>query len=205
MKPFIEDTVRTLLKNYNAAIEKDSVVNVKQLAGSFTMDTVIQVAFGTKVDSLVETDNPIICNAKKLFSVDMSITDIIKFTLLFMAPQIAKFLKIEFKPDVLNFFETFSGQIISKKREDLSKSVFNTKATSFLELLLEAEAEDEKLSKLEETEKTNEFGSKKTKCKFLIKSNIFFIYFVYISDITNDELLAQCVLFFIAGFIFNPI
>lgn len=43
MKPLIDDTVRTLQRNFTSALASSSLVNVKQLYGAFTMDTVIQV------------------------------------------------------------------------------------------------------------------------------------------------------------------
>ena len=60
MKPLIDDIIRTLQKNFDNFLATSDRVNVKQLFGAFTMDTVIQVAFGTKVDSLVDKDNLII-------------------------------------------------------------------------------------------------------------------------------------------------
>src|SRR5690606_13685901 len=93
-KPLIADTARTMLKNMDSAVTSSSLVNVKQIYGAFTMHTVIQVAFGVKVDSLVDGNNPIITHAKKLFSVDISLKNIVKFTLIIMTPKLSKLLRV---------------------------------------------------------------------------------------------------------------
>src|SRR5699024_10452120 len=46
MKPFVDDTIRTLLKNFEEARATNKTVNVKHIFGAFTMDTVIQVCIG---------------------------------------------------------------------------------------------------------------------------------------------------------------
>ena len=43
MKPFIDDTIRTLLGSFDSTLKHSNVVNVKHYFGAFTMDTVIQV------------------------------------------------------------------------------------------------------------------------------------------------------------------
>ncbi|KAJ6218346.1 hypothetical protein RDWZM_009503 [Blomia tropicalis] len=185
MKPLVDDTIRTLNKNMANAIKSSSDVNMKQIYGAFTMDTIIQVAFGTKVDSLVEPNNPVITYAKKLFSVDISFKNIIKFTMILMAPKLANFLKIRINPEVTDFFYKFSMDIINQKRKNMKNGNIG-KANNFIELLLEAEVEnEEEAAKLKLTEESNvdEFGFKKS-TKY----------------ITNDELVAQCSLFFLAGY-----
>ena len=43
MKPRINDTVQTLSKNFNKFLEKENVLNVKELYGAYTMDTVVRL------------------------------------------------------------------------------------------------------------------------------------------------------------------
>lgn len=40
MKPFIDDTIRTLIRNFEVSLTQSSNANVKQLFGAYTMDTV---------------------------------------------------------------------------------------------------------------------------------------------------------------------
>lgn len=140
-----------------------------------------KVAFGTKIDSLVETDNPLILNAKKLFSVDMSLANIFRVTLIIMTPKLANLLKIRLNGDVVDYFTKFSYQVIDQKRKEMAAK--KGKANSFIELLLEAEAEEETMKKQNgisngsaqnghtqngkvqtETEGENGYGNKIAKC-----------------------------------------
>lgn len=119
-------------------------INVKEMYGAFTMDTIMQVAFGLKVDSLQDTDNQTVQMAKKAFSSDIKLKQIIQFTLLFLLPKLMKL--IGFRNEVMEYFKDFSLKIIKRKREELKRDAASLgKASNFLELLLEAEAENEKL------------------------------------------------------------
>lgn len=40
MKPFIDDTIRTLLRNFDVSLTQSANANVKQLFGAYTMDSV---------------------------------------------------------------------------------------------------------------------------------------------------------------------
>ena len=49
MKPFIDDTIRTLLGSFDSTLKHSNVVNVKHYFGAFTMDTIIQVGVEEKI------------------------------------------------------------------------------------------------------------------------------------------------------------
>lgn len=118
-------------------------MDIKPLAGAFTMDTICQVAFGMKVDSLADESNHMIIMAKRLFQQDLSIKNIAKVAVAFLLPRVAHALNIRINGDVSDYFTAFSGKIIQEKREEFRKNE-NRKADSFIELILEAEVEAEK-------------------------------------------------------------
>lgn len=130
---------------------------MKEVTNAFTMDTIVQTAFGTKIDSLKEPNNPIVLNASKLFSVEWSTMRIIKMTIMVAFPRLANALKLEFSPEVTRFFVKLSKKVIEDKRKIMqnNKDMANdTKAANFIDLLLEVQ---------------NEVDDTKTssKCKFL--------------------------------------
>lgn len=131
------------------------------------MDTICRVAFGLKTDSLSEDENLMISKAKKMFSNDLSIKTMISFFLLFGVPRLAKLLNI--RNDVIDYFKDLSLEVIHQKREEFKKVDYNLgKASNFLEMLLEAEAEHEKLQSLEKNANANgaiEPSNKNVKCK----------------------------------------
>lgn len=126
---------------------------------------VIQVVFGTKVDSLVEPNHPIITYAKKLFSTDISIGNLLRFTFLVMAPKLANALGVRVNADTMDYFNVLAQKVIQEKRAEMRKENFG-KAGNFIEMLLEAEVEENQANDGEET---------KSKCKFpkLAKNNTF--------------------------------
>ena len=140
------------------------------------MDTILQIAFGSKVDSLKDPNNKIVLMAKKLFQTDISYAAMFFFLILFMFPKlsikIARLFNIN--QDFIKFFKEFSMEIIRKKRDELKDSKNMGKANNFLEMMLEAEAEHEQIQanekemKNENMENDQNKNTKFTKCKLII-------------------------------------
>ena len=123
MRPLIEDCLQTLLKNLDQKSAENPEIDMKLLFGAYTMEVVIQVAFGTKVDALIDENNPIIVNARKLFSTDISIFMMIKFIMFFTLPQsIKKHLKglQLFQKEVMDFWTDFTKKIIKERKQNNS-------------------------------------------------------------------------------------
>ena len=133
-----------------------NIVEVKEIFGAYTMDTILQVAFGSRVDYLVEKDNKLASMAKKMFSTDFNLKTLFSTVLIFTMPRLVKLLGI--RNEVMDFFKDFSLKIIQSKREELKKEENLGKANNFLELLLEAEAENAKLMEQE--------SGKSVKCEY---------------------------------------
>lgn len=136
-------------------------VNIKRYAGAYTMDVITQVAFGIKVDSIADPDNPILLNVRQLFGKDMSIKNIIQMGLVLGLPRIAKLFGVGIFNQAIDFFEDLSYKIIEEKRKMFRQKENIGKATNFIELLLEAELEGE----VENGVKNGEQNGKIHKCK----------------------------------------
>lgn len=177
MKPRIDVTLETLLENIeNASSSKNGIVNFKPLFSLFTLDTIIQVAFG--VSTKVDETNQVVVMAKRLFQQELSFKSIPLYAFVFMFPRLSHALNIRVNGNVSDFFMKFSMEIIKQKREEFRKNKENKlKADNFIELLLEAERENEKQSN--ETDKNN-----KQTAKF----------------VSNEEIIANSVVFFLAGY-----
>jgi len=134
--------LETLVENITNAVRDQSGegIDMKRLFGGFTMDTIIQVSYGIRVDSLND-DNPIIYWAKKAFR-DISLLNVMKFILIFGAPKLAKFLKLRVNADINDYFKEFSKKIIDERKKDLAELTAKGqpfKATNFLDFMIEAE------------------------------------------------------------------
>ncbi len=127
--------------------------------------SIVQVAFGVKIDSLVEADHPVIVNAKRLFSNDLTYANLVRFTLLFMAPKLANLLGIRINAQSVDYFNVFSTKIIADKRKSYLKGGGHGKASNFIELMLEAEAEE---GGGNFTDALHGEEKEKLKCKFVI-------------------------------------
>jgi len=152
MKPIIEECINTLVKNLDNVSQTGQETDMKRLFGAFSMEVVIQVAFGTKVDALFEDNNPIIMNARKLFNRNLSP----KVFLAFLMPKLAGVFKITFfDVNVTQFFKDFTIKIIDQRKNTKSKE----KRVDFLQLMLDA-IENNNPSNLDEDENKKKVDDK---------------------------------------------
>ena len=105
------------------------------------MDTIIQVGFGVKVDSLVDIDNPIIKKEKKLFSTDLPLKELVNTGFVILLPKLAHLLGIRLNAEEIDFFQKMALDIIDKKRKELKEKKTFGKGKNLIEIMLEAEAE----------------------------------------------------------------
>jgi cytochrome P450 family 3 subfamily A len=158
MRPLIDDCIKTLVSNFGKLIDKENPktfveVDTKHIFGSFSMDVIIQVAFGTKVDSLIDEDNPIIDHARSLFSRKVSP----KLVLFFLFPALGRKLGINlFDPKLTEFFKDLTMKIIDERKKNPSKE----KRFDFLGLMLDA-METKDLDAMNENENVDNSEKKK--------------------------------------------
>ncbi|XP_046449634.1 cytochrome P450 3A14-like [Daphnia pulex] len=68
MSVLIKDCVASLCDRVTTVIEKDGKLNAKMVFGAFTMDVIARCAFGLKIDTLGEKNDPFTKNAHNIFS-----------------------------------------------------------------------------------------------------------------------------------------
>ncbi|OTF78683.1 hypothetical protein BLA29_003577 [Euroglyphus maynei] len=172
----IDETYQSMALHLNEMIEKDPTINVKQVIGAFTMDTIIQISMGMKIDSLQDPNNIMIKNAKKLFGQDLTLHDTMTFTIAFMNPKLLKLLRLRFQGEATDYFKKCVIEIVEKKRKEMKNRQESKKATNFIELVLEVENEQESIAKQQN-------GDAKP-----------------FKHITIEEMIAQCITFFTVGY-----
>ena len=186
MKPLIDSICQTLILNIDNHQEetKCSVFNIRHFIGCFTMDTILQVAFGVKINSLVEPNNELVKTVVKLFNQDMKLKDIIAFMIILYSPRLQKIFR-NLRPNAaqVDFFEKYAREIIVQKRKQYEQEKGFSKASNFIEFLLEAENEYAAIQRkqMQNSEPNNDNGKP-------------------IKYISEDEMIAQCILFFFGGF-----
>ena len=156
MQPLIDDCLKNLIANTNKLLKDNDKgeVDMKKVLSAFTMEVIIRVAFGTKVNAFMDDNNPIIMHGKKLFSKDFSVLMLPKILMLVFMPGLARLLGLTLFPkDMTKFFTDLFRNIIAEREKDKE-----TKRYDFLQLLLEANENQKNL-----TEENLEFGGQKFK------------------------------------------
>ncbi|XP_054157520.1 cytochrome P450 3A24-like [Oppia nitens] len=188
MIPLINECLQTMDKNFNTISLGKTGSDVKTVFGTYSMEVIIQVAFGTKVDALYDKNNPIIENAKKFFRRKFDY----QYFLFIFAPYLAKYFNLTlFDKNASKFFSDFTLKIIEDRRS--RTQLTDIKRNDFLQLMLES-IENSDINNDKENEDINENLIDREKYRELKSTEKFEKY------LTNDEFIAQCVLFFIAGY-----
>ncbi|XP_076352547.1 cytochrome P450 3A8-like [Tachypleus tridentatus] len=152
--------------------------------GGFTMDVIASCAFGTKTNALRNPD----CVFTKTDKEAFSSANRWRFLIAFAFPSIMKLFKIPvIDPSGMEFFKKLTLKIIDQRKHSPE-----TKRIDFLQLLLETM--DNKLqNSKEDIKNVNNYGYEEENFKFFNNK-------LQNKYLTEDELVAQCVIFFLAGY-----
>ncbi|XP_042912639.2 cytochrome P450 3A11-like [Parasteatoda tepidariorum] len=180
-----QDCAKTLIQSYTKSADSKSPVDVLKFYGAYTMDIIASSAFSTKIDSHNDPDNIFIQKARSIFNQDMGFSVL----LFFLFPNIMKRIGFSLFPkDTMQFFKMTTLQIIKERKKT------GQKRNDFLQLLMDSAGE---IEKEEDTENSSEdiirnYGDESN--NNLVFKN------VSTKSLGMNELIAQCTLFFIAGY-----
>ncbi|XP_077563288.1 cytochrome P450 3A41-like [Haemaphysalis longicornis] len=183
MNSLIEDCAIVTAEHLKKAAVKEEDIDVKQFFGNYALDVIARCAFATRLDSHSEQTNDFVTKSRQAFA--GRITP--RLFIFFVLPAVAKFLKLRpFNTELFLYFKQICQNIIKSRQDKQSRS------EDFLQLMMDAQEgkltatsenaaeRDNKLFNLgEDLKPDTSFSSDKT--------------------LTEDEAMAQCVLFFIAG------
>ncbi|KAH6930993.1 hypothetical protein HPB50_021304 [Hyalomma asiaticum] len=166
----------------NAAQQKKDI-DVKQFYGHYALDVIARCAFGTKLDSHTDATNEFVTKARKAFSGGVTLP----LLMLFLFPGLMKALKVKaFNAEIFQYFKEVSVNIIQKRKEK------HCRQEDFLQLMMDAQ--EGALQEAPEST-TGKESSEIFNLDSEIKNDINFVS----KALSEDEALAQCVLFFLAG------
>lgn len=166
---------------------KGEPVDVKSIFGAFTMDVIARSAFATKIDSINDPENIFIKNAKKTF-LQPSLKTLLYF---FILPRWFTWKFSLGIMDPLYFFKNIILQVI-KERNETGK-----KYDDILQLLLDTQEELQRKNTKEQeknemyVDETDHYGS-------VTSSEVTFQ--KKYKRLSDDELIAQCIIFFTVGY-----
>ncbi|GIY47675.1 cytochrome P450 3A11 [Caerostris extrusa] len=171
------------LKSKHAA--KERPFNAKEIYGAFSLDVIASSAFSTKLDSLNEPENEFVKAARSAFSTDFSW----RFAVYQLFPNLMKMLKIHIFPaHPLEFFKKVTLQIIEQRKKT------GQTRNDFLQLLMDTAKET--VEQDQEVEKEEGIASNYK----MEESSSQPIKNISNKNLSADELVGQCVIFFIAGY-----
>ncbi|KAG8176928.1 hypothetical protein JTE90_018711 [Oedothorax gibbosus] len=178
------DCSTTLVKNFRTAVSEGKAVDAKSLYGTYTMDVIASCAFSTKIDSHNDPTNDFVAMAKKVFSRTLDWKSLV----FFLCPRAFSLLKLSsFPTESLEFFKHATLEIIEERKK--TGQVRN----DFLQLLMDTAKEVEDELKEEGADIASNYGGQEDTNHHIFKS-------VTSKSLSMDELVAQCVIFFIAGY-----
>lgn len=157
-------------------------MEMKDLFSRYTNDIIATCAFGLKVSSIAEPNNRFYLKSQKLTR--QSFWQAMKFILLVSAPRLAKMLKIKLFDD--DFTNEFRSMILDTMN---TRKAHNIHRPDMIHLLMQVrdgslkhQANEENDSEGFATVEESDIGKRSTDRSW-----------------TDDELVAQCLLFFFAG------
>ncbi|KAL3229326.1 hypothetical protein MRX96_023640 [Rhipicephalus microplus] len=166
----------------NAAQQKKDIC-VKEFYSHYALDVIARCAFGTKLDSHSDATNEFVAKARKAFSGGITLP----LVLFFLFPGLMKVLKIKpLNSDAFQYFKDVSLSIIQKRKQK------ECRQEDFLQLMMDAregalQESSESITGKESSEMFNLDSDIKNDINCVSKA------------LSEDEALAQCVLFFLAG------
>ncbi|GFS55307.1 cytochrome P450 3A21 [Trichonephila inaurata madagascariensis] len=188
MVSIVKDCSQTLVKNFQNITETGKSFNVREIYGAFTMDVIASSAFSTKLDSHNDPQNKFVQVAKKGFSTNFSF----RFALYQVIPGVMRALgipmivlsQISFSQGCQDFRSWKKGKEQKQTRNDFLQLLMDTAQEVAQEQKWDnAGIQDDITSNYGQDESTHQTGKSIANRKLSL-----------------EELVGQCVIFFLAGY-----
>ena len=193
MYPLIDECSKYLIDNLEEHVVNRKEVIVKDLFGCITTDVIAKCAFGTDINAHKDKDNPFVVNIKGIFEVNIILVLILNLIPNFILKMIG--LDVLSKGGFLQsaeFLFNVLRHIIKKRREN------NQRREHFLQLLMDCqninkvnEEDDEKDNDIDIDAESHHNGGNE-QFNYVKQS--------YGKPLSDDEVIAQAFVFFIAGY-----
>ncbi|NXW59645.1 CP3A9 protein, partial [Eurystomus gularis] len=135
MFPIMKHYGEALVKNVRKRVEKDNILSVKDIFGSYSMDVVTSTSFGVNIDSMNNPKDPFVREMQKLVKFDFfDPVFIVAFVFPFLTPLLAKMNVSFFPSSAVDFFM----RSIAKIKKDREKEAHKGRV-DFLQLMIESQ------------------------------------------------------------------
>lgn len=179
---YADDLVKSLLKK-----SEDTKLNyeIKDFFSRYTNDVIATCAFGLKINSIAEPNNEFYVKAKEIMFSSLSLTSLLKFYLIFWLPKLTKIFTSK---DLQEFGSYFKTMILDTMRYRKEHNIYRPDMINMLMQVREGSLQHQNDVKLEPSNESfatveeSEIGKQSSNRVW-----------------SDDELVAQCFLFFGAG------
>ncbi|GFQ91381.1 cytochrome P450 3A8 [Trichonephila clavata] len=178
MMVLLQTCCDTLVENLTKSSQSSEIINCQEIFGGFVISTIGRCAFGMSINSMKDPNNAFVEKSKKLFNENLSW----RTRLTLFCPILMKIFRMKLlNPETTGFYRNIIIQVLEERKN--TSLIFD----DFLQVLLDAEE-----SNNNGEDAICEKGSCQTKVNTGAK--------VQKKGLSYDELVSQCVTFFIAGF-----
>ncbi|KAF4524102.1 hypothetical protein B566_EDAN007685 [Ephemera danica] len=185
MCPLVIECAEVFEKHLESLADTNVDLDIKDLLARYTTDVIGKCAFGIKVDSINNPQDIFRVQGRKLF--ESNVIQGLRLVLTASAPQVANILKITLLPKELDqFFRNLVRDVIETRKKNN-----NYKQKDFMQLLMEIKEKGRLLDEHEDEDLKNDLSSGQSHTENSSNSEIKF---------TDDDITAQALVFFIAGF-----
>ncbi|XP_031624487.1 uncharacterized protein LOC116341517 [Contarinia nasturtii] len=188
MFALVSECADEIMKHFLKQTENGEKINIemKDFFSRYTNDVIASCAFGVKVNSFTQPDNEFFLNGKKLMNFT-SFTTSVKFIITLVIPKLAKLLKIRLIDATLS--NDFKYMILDTMTMRENNNIHRPDMINMLMQVREGSLQYQSEEKSNET--TEGFATVEE--SEIGKINV-------ARKWNDDELVAQCFLFFLAGF-----
>ncbi|XP_002731620.1 cytochrome P450 3A24-like [Saccoglossus kowalevskii] len=193
MSPLISRCADELIKNMEAHCKEGKTVQCKELFGGYVVDSIASVGFGMDVSSQTQPEHPFVEHAK------------VAFTFGVFSPAFAIVFFFPFLVPLLNYFEIpllpkktvdYFAQVVEEAIKLRKSDECASQRVDFLQLMINAHDVYDEYVKNKEDEEDRDEGVNRVE---FIKDGAHSP--VNLSKgLSKDEMLAQSIVFFIAGY-----
>ncbi|XP_002730610.1 cytochrome P450 3A24-like [Saccoglossus kowalevskii] len=193
MAPLINQCANELVANMETYCKEEKVAQCKDLYGGFVVDSIASAGFGLDVSSQSQPGHPFVENAKLAFKFSLfSPVFVVVFFFPFLVPLLNLFDVQLFPKKVLDYFVGVTEDAIEMRKPGRDSS----NRIDFLQLMVNAhEVYDQHMAnkdkEIDEDEGENKVDFVKDGPSSQVKLQ---------KGFTKDEMLAQSLLFFLAGY-----
>jgi cytochrome P450 len=187
MQQQMEKCAETLLANLHEKEVANETLEFRDYCGAYTMDVIASTAFGLEIDSHNDPNNEFVRMSNKVLDFSLgSLKTVFLFFFPFLMKPLGKFGFRLFPKEATEFFVQAVDQALEGRMQDTSIGKANA---DFLQLMLNAEAEQ---GEVNDDDSTTSGGVTNEGSSFVSKQNR--------RGLTHEEVLAQSILFILAGY-----